>query len=99
LFPGCLKPAEWADRHHIIAWRDGGTTDLGNLTLLCGPHHREFQRKGWTCQMVDGLPWWVPPKWLDPDQKPRQNTRAKALTPSLRLCKAHQRISTTRRPA
>ena len=74
-FPGCLKPAEWADRHHIIAWRDGGTTDLGNLTLLCGPHHREFQRNGWTCQMVDGRPWWVPPKWLDPDQKPRQNTR------------------------
>jgi hypothetical protein len=61
LFPGCLKPAEWADRHHIIAWRDGGTTDLGNHTLLCGPHHREFQRNGWTCQMIDGLPWWVPP--------------------------------------
>jgi hypothetical protein len=74
-FPGCLKPAEWSDRHHVIAWRDGGTTDLGNLTLLCGPHHREFERKGWTCQMVDGLPWWVPPKWIDPEQKPRQNIR------------------------
>jgi hypothetical protein len=59
----------------IIAWRYGGTTDLGNHTLLCGPHHREFQRNGWTCQMIDGLPWWVPPKWLDPDQKPRQSTR------------------------
>jgi hypothetical protein len=74
-FPGCLKPAEWADRHHVVPWRDGGKTDLGNLTLLCGPHHREFESKGWICQMIDGLPWWVPPKWIDPDQRPRQNTR------------------------
>jgi hypothetical protein len=74
-FPGCLKPAEWADRHHVVPWRDGGKTDIGNLTLLCGPHHREFERKGWACQMIDGLPWWVPPKWIDPEQKPRQNTR------------------------
>jgi hypothetical protein len=31
-FPGCDKPPEWCQRHHIIAWADGGTTDLDNLT-------------------------------------------------------------------
>jgi hypothetical protein len=66
--------------HHIIAWKDGGPTDLTNLTLLCGPHHREFERKGWTCQIRDGLPWWTPPPWIDPDQTPRQNHRIAAGT-------------------
>jgi hypothetical protein len=31
-FPGCDAPPEWCQRHHIIAWADGGSTDLDNLT-------------------------------------------------------------------
>lgn len=31
-FPGCDKPPEWCQRHHIVAWADGGTTDPNNLT-------------------------------------------------------------------
>jgi hypothetical protein len=26
--------------HHVISWEDGGPTNLANLTLLCGYHHR-----------------------------------------------------------
>jgi hypothetical protein len=72
-FPGCDKPPEWCQRHHITAWADGGTTDLNNLTLVCGYHHREFERAGWNCEMVDGRPHWIPPAWIDPTRTPRRN--------------------------
>ncbi|MGF1618352.1 MAG: DUF222 domain-containing protein [Acidimicrobiia bacterium] len=36
---GCTRPAAWCDVHHIIHWADGGTTVIGNLTLLCRYHH------------------------------------------------------------
>ena len=38
--PGCGIPAQLADAHHIRHWADGGPSDLGNATLLCGYHHR-----------------------------------------------------------
>ena len=53
---------------------NGGPTDLDNLTLLCGYHHRNFEALGWACQMTDGVPEWLPPRWLDPEQKPIRNT-------------------------
>ncbi|HEY0167869.1 MAG TPA: DUF222 domain-containing protein [Jatrophihabitans sp.] len=74
-FPGCDKPPEWCQRHHITAWADGGTTDLDNLTLVCGYHHREFTRGGWECRMADGQPRWIPPAWIDPTRTPRRNQR------------------------
>jgi hypothetical protein len=74
-FPDCDKPPEWTQRHHVRAWADGGTTDFDNLTLLCGPHHRNFDAAGWRCVMRDRLPYWIPPPWIDPEQKPRQNHR------------------------
>jgi hypothetical protein len=39
-FPGCDRPPRWCDAHHIISWTDGGPTNLNNLVLLCGHHHR-----------------------------------------------------------
>jgi hypothetical protein len=67
-FPGCDRPPSHCQRHHINDWRHDGPTDLDNLTLLCGYHHREFL-------MRDGLPHWRPPAWLDPDRQPIRNTR------------------------
>jgi len=78
-FPDCDKPPEWCQRHHILAWADGGATDLDNLTLLCGGHHREFEAAGWTCRMVDGLPTWIPPACVDPGRVPRTNNRLRRL--------------------
>jgi hypothetical protein len=74
-FPDCDKPPEWTQRHHVRAWADGGATDLDNLTLLCGGHHRGFEAAGWQCVMRDRLPCWIPPPWIDPEQRPRQNHR------------------------
>lgn len=74
-FPDCDQPPEWTQRHHIQSWADGGNTDLDNLTLLCGPHHRSFEQQGWRCMVKDSLPWWIPPAWIDPARTPRQNQR------------------------
>lgn len=74
-FPGCSTPPEWCQRHHVVAWIDGGDTNLDNLTLLCHYHHANFDRFGWSCRMVDGLPWWTPPRGKDPDQAPRLHIR------------------------
>jgi hypothetical protein len=75
-FPGCTRPAEWCIAHHIVHWADGGPTDLDNLVLLCGHHHRVVHHHGWHVHMAaDRHPKFVPPPWVDPDQTPRRNTR------------------------
>ncbi|HJQ02976.1 MAG TPA: DUF222 domain-containing protein [Jatrophihabitans sp.] len=74
-FPDCDRPPEWTQRHHIIAWQDGGLTNLDNLTLLCRAHHRRFETEGWQCQLINRLPHWIPPNWIDPERTPRLNHR------------------------
>jgi hypothetical protein len=74
-FPGCDRPPLWCDAHHIDHWADGGATSLCNTALLCVHHHDRVHRDGWTITMIDGLPWFIPPAWLDPHQRPRSNSR------------------------
>jgi Domain of unknown function (DUF222)/HNH endonuclease len=75
-FPGCDRAPQWCERHHIQEWIDGGSTDIGNLTLLCRYHHHNFAARGWQCRInTDGLPEWTPPKWIDRTQTPLINTR------------------------
>lgn len=45
-FPGCSN-SKWLEVHHIIPWSQGGKTDLDNLILLCGHHHRFLHEKNW----------------------------------------------------
>jgi hypothetical protein len=78
-FPGCGTLPEWCERHHILAWAEGGTTDLDNLTLLCAYHHHNFLAKGWECRMGEhGLPEWLPPWWIDRNRTPLINARIRA---------------------
>lgn len=44
--PGC-RNTRWLQVHHIISWAQGGGTDLDNLILLCGAHHRFVHEHGW----------------------------------------------------
>jgi len=75
-FPGCTRPSEWCIAHHIIHWADGGQTDLDNLVLLCGHHHRVTHHHGWQVTIAaDRRPQFLPPPWIDPDQNPRRNRR------------------------
>jgi hypothetical protein len=74
-FPGCDRPPSHCQRHHINDWAHHGPTNLDNLTLPCGYHHREHAKRGWECLIRDGLPHWRPPTRLDPDRTPTRNTR------------------------
>jgi hypothetical protein len=56
-FPGCGR-LTWVHAHHVTHWADGGPTDLDNLILLCGYHHRFLHEHSWTISD-------------DPDGKPR----------------------------
>ena len=37
--PGCNKPADYCQVHHIIPWQAGGYTNIKNLTFLCAYHN------------------------------------------------------------
>jgi hypothetical protein len=53
-FPGCDRPPEWTDAHHVQHWADGGETRLDNLVLLCRRHHRTVHEQGWRLAWDDG---------------------------------------------
>jgi hypothetical protein len=75
-FPGCDRPAQWCECHHCVHWADGGPTDLGNGVLLCGHHHRLIHTSAWAVRIAaDGLPEFIPPAFIDPQRRPRRNTR------------------------
>lgn len=38
-FPGCRAPAHRCELDHLVDWRHGGGTALGNLHPLCTSHH------------------------------------------------------------
>ncbi|RSD08378.1 HNH endonuclease signature motif containing protein [Amycolatopsis eburnea] len=73
-FPGCHRPPRHCQGHHIRHWAEGGPTELANLVLLCGHHHRLLHRSGWQVRIAtDGHPEFLPPRFLDKRRKPRRN--------------------------
>jgi hypothetical protein len=46
-FPGCDRPPQWTDAHHLQSWAHGGSTGLQNLLLLCRHHHVSVHEGGW----------------------------------------------------
>lgn len=73
-FPGCPVPAAWTQAHHVSWWSRGGTTAIGNGTLLCSHHHHLIHEGNWIIDMVRGIPWFTPPGYVDPARAPRRNT-------------------------
>lgn len=72
-FPGCDRAPKWTTAHHIVHWADGGPTDLHNLVLLCGRHHRRVHHSEWQVTLRNGTAEFYPPRWIDPDRTPRAN--------------------------
>jgi hypothetical protein len=74
-FPSCDRPPRWCQGHHVVGWQEGGDTCLANAVLLCGFHHRAIhQPGGWTVFIApDGLPTFIPPRWVDPQQRAQRN--------------------------
>jgi hypothetical protein len=46
VFPGCDRPPERCDGHHIVHWTKGGRTDMDNLCFLCLAHHTAIHKRG-----------------------------------------------------
>ncbi|HEY1970615.1 MAG TPA: hypothetical protein VGH89_21865 [Pseudonocardia sp.] len=46
------------------------------MVLLCRTHHRMIHTAGWTVRIRHGLPEFIPSKWLDYHQRPRQKPAA-----------------------
>ena len=62
VFNGCHRPANWCDGHHVRWWTRGGKTELGNLALLCGRHHRMVHEDGWQLKRDSNRCWLtIPP--------------------------------------
>jgi hypothetical protein len=74
-FPGCDRPPRWCDAHHVLHWSNGGPTELSNLVLLCGYHHRLIHHSDWQVRInpQDGLPEFIPPAYVDADRRSRRN--------------------------
>jgi hypothetical protein len=72
--PGCDRPPEWCEAHHLVHWAGGGATSIDNTALVCGYHHTVLHQGEWTARMIDGVPHLVPPPWIDPRQRPQRNT-------------------------
>lgn len=75
IVPGCSRPAEWCQPHHLDPWANGGPTSLANAALLCRHHHAAVHKQLLTIHMEDdGLPSCSLPETLDPSQTRYRNT-------------------------
>ncbi|BBX70857.1 HNH endonuclease signature motif containing protein [Mycolicibacterium psychrotolerans] len=67
--PGCTVPGYWTQVHHVTDWKNGGATDVNDLTLACGPENRMIEHTDWdTRKNRRGQIEWVPPPDLDTGQ-------------------------------
>ena len=73
-YPGCDAPLSWTQAHHVTDYAITRRTSVDDGTLVCRQNHALFEQMGWTSIMLNDRPHWVPPAWVDPDQKPRRNT-------------------------
>ena len=44
--------------------------------MLCKVHHRLLHHSEWLVRIRDGLPEFLPPRWIDPEQRPRRKLLA-----------------------
>jgi len=79
-FPGCGRKT-WVHGHHIQHWADGGPTDLDNLILLCGYHHRFLHEHRWGIELnPDRTPVFTRPDGREyPPERPGLDPRLRQL--------------------
>ena len=51
-FPGCTRRAIVCEPDHTIEWQDGGTTDAGNLAMLCRKLHALKSIGAWSYRQL-----------------------------------------------
>jgi hypothetical protein len=66
--PGCDVPGYLTEIHHVTPWATTKESNIDDLTLGCGPHHK-LAEQGWiTRKRVNGDTEWIPPPHLDHGQ-------------------------------
>ncbi len=51
-FPGCDRPSEWCEGHHVVWVTQGGPTELANLVMVCSRHHHVLHQPGWHAKLL-----------------------------------------------
>jgi hypothetical protein len=51
-YPGCDRPPDWTEAHHVRWVTRGGATALDNLVLLCTRHHHLLHAPGWHAKLL-----------------------------------------------
>ncbi|KZS71222.1 hypothetical protein A4G29_15940 [Mycobacterium kansasii] len=73
-FPNCDVPGYLTEVHHVTDFAQCQQTNIDDLALGCGPHHKLVTSGGWTTRKnTHGDTEWIPPAHLDYGQ-PRTNT-------------------------
>ncbi len=49
--PGCNTGYDRCKLHHVVWWRNGGSTDLDNLLPVCTKHHHDIHDRGWNVHL------------------------------------------------
>ena len=74
-FPGCERPPDWCEAHHVKPWWAGGKTTLTNAALLCARHHTIVHRDLLTATVTTtGVTWDLTPGLMP--ARPGQNPAA-----------------------
>ena len=65
--PGCTVCGYNCQVHHAVAdWKNGGHTNIDDLTFACGPDNRLIANTAWTTSKnTQGHTEWIPPPDLD----------------------------------
>ena len=59
-FPGC-EMKHFLHAHHIQHWTKGGRTDIDNLVLVCGFHHKLVHEHAWNVELRGRHTIWTRP--------------------------------------
>ncbi len=64
--PGCDAPGYHSVVHHAAKdWKNGGNTDINDLTLACPPDNQLVETGGWDTRILpNGQTQWIPPPGL-----------------------------------
>jgi hypothetical protein len=72
-FPHCPAPPALCEIDHVIAWAENRLTRADHGVPACHPHNVTAKQQGWRSTRINGRAPWIPPKWVDAEQRPQYN--------------------------
>jgi hypothetical protein len=72
VFEDCDRPPSMTEAHHINEWAaENGLTNIADGILVCREDHMLIHNNGWKIIRQGHKYYSIPPKTVDPEQKPR----------------------------